>query len=187
MSDAIKTLGPLAPLVGSWEGAKGNDVAPSDDRGTETNSFRERICFQALSPVQNHEQILGALRYSTTAWRLGESDPFHEEVGYWLWDAARNELMRSFMVPRGVVILAGGTVEPQAKTFSLVAELGSPTYGICSNRFLHDEFRTVRYELVVRVDVNLFHYEEDTQLQIKGQKELFHHRDSNTLARIVAS
>jgi len=32
-------------------------------------------------------------------------------------------------------------------------------------------------------DDQSFSYEEDTQLQIKGRKDLFHHIDKNTLKR----
>ena len=89
------------------------------------------------------------------------------------------------MVPRGVMVIAGGTVEPAAREFHLAAEVGSETYGICSNLFLDREFKTVRYELKVTIhDANSFSYEEDTQLQIKGQSELFHHIDKNTLKRL---
>jgi hypothetical protein len=88
-------------------------------------------------------------------------------------------------VPRGVSVLAGGTAEPTAKSFALSAEVGAETYGICSNRFLDREFKTVRYELTVTVhDDQTFSYEEDTQLRIKGQTQLFHHRDKNRLKRV---
>lgn len=186
MTDEIlKNLGPLAHLAGIWEGDKGDDTAPSDDRGTETNKFRERITFEPMGPVNNHEQVLYGLRYATTAWRLGEDSPFHEELGYWLWDAKAKQVLRCFMVPRGVTVIAGGTVEPDAKSFELAAEAGSETYGICSNRFLDKEFKTVRYELKVTIhDDQSFSYKEDTQLQIKGQPDLFHHTDQNTLKRL---
>jgi hypothetical protein len=178
-------LGPLAALAGIWEGQKGDDIAPSDDRGTEQNKFRERITFEPISPVNNHEQTLHGLRYATTAWRIGEEAPFHEEVGYWLWDPKERQVLRCFIVPRGVTVIAGGTVEPNATSFELKADVGSETYGICSNRFLDREFKTVRYELKVTVhDANTFSYEEDTQLRIKGQEQLFHHRDKNTLKRV---
>lgn len=75
----IEKLGPLAPLAGIWEGDKGDDTAPADDRGTEVNKFRERMTFEPFGPVNNHEQELYGLRYRTTAWRLGAEDPFHEE------------------------------------------------------------------------------------------------------------
>src|SRR5262245_25156973 len=129
-------LGPLALLAGTWEGLKGLDVAPSDDRGTEQNKYRERITFTPIPPVQNHEQTLYGLRYATTAWRIGDNTAFHEELGYWLWDPQAKQVLRCFMVPRGVTILAGGTAEASAKGFSLSAKSGSPTYGICSNLFL---------------------------------------------------
>ncbi|MDR4484343.1 MAG: heme-binding beta-barrel domain-containing protein [Nitrospirales bacterium] len=52
--------------------------------------------------------MLYGLRYSTVAWPLIQEQPFHEEVGYWLWDAATQQVMRCFMVPRGVLVNAGG-------------------------------------------------------------------------------
>lgn len=183
--DLLARLGPLAALAGVWEGTKGEDIAPSDDRGTEENKFRERMTFDPFGPVRNHEQVLYGLWYATTAWRIGEDGPFHEELGYWLWDPADKQVLRCFMVPRGVTILAGGTAEPTATSFSLAADLGSPTYGICSNKFLDREFKTERYELTVTLlDRDRMRYEEDTQLRMPGRKDLFHHRDSNTLTRV---
>jgi hypothetical protein len=183
--DIIQKLGPLAPLAGVWEGEKGDDTAPDDDRTkTEINKFRERMTFEPMGPVNNHEQTLYGLRYATTAWRLGEENPFHEELGYWLWDANEKQVLRCFMVPRGVTVIAGGTVEPDAKSFQLSADVGSETYGICSNKFLDKEFKTVRYELQVTLhEDGSLSYEEDTQLKIKGQPNLFHHIDKNTLRR----
>ncbi|PIQ96592.1 MAG: FABP family protein [Nitrospinae bacterium CG11_big_fil_rev_8_21_14_0_20_56_8] len=186
MSDEILgNLGPLRKLAGIWEGDRGDDTAPSDDRGTETNKFRERITFDPMGPVNNHEQSLYGLRYATMAWRLGEPDPFHEEVGYWLWDGSQKQVFRCFIVPRGITVLAGGKVEPDAKSFRLTAEVGSDIYGICSNPFLDREFKTVRYELQVTIhDAQTFSYEEDTVIQIKNQPTLFHHVDKNTLKRV---
>ncbi len=181
----IRDLGPLAPLAGVWEGDKGDDTAPADDRGTEKNRYRERIVFEPLSPVQNHEQKLYGLRYSTTAWRIGEKDPFHEELGYWLWDPGEKQVLRCFLVPRGVAVLAGGTAEPGAKSFKLSADVGSATYGVLSNRFLDKEFKTVRYELSVTVHgEGSWSYEENTRLRIKGQRKPFDHIDKNTLKRV---
>jgi len=186
MDDDIKNLGPLATLAGVWEGDKGDDKAPDDDRTrVEHNLFRERMTFEPIGEVNNHEQTLYGLRYATMAWRIGADGPFHEEVGYWLWDADNKQVIRCFIVPRGNTVMAGGTAEPDAKSFELRAEVGSETYGICSNKFLAEEFRTVRFEVNITIhDQDSFSYDEDTVLQIKGQDELFHHRDSNTLQRV---
>jgi len=185
MSDpAVDHLGPLTPLAGTWEGAKGLDLAPAGDGEAET-PYRERIQFEPMGPVENGPQVLGALRYSTVAWPLSEDDPFHEEVGYWLWDPRAEQVMRCFMVPRGVTILAGGTVRADARAFSLRAEVGSETFGVLSNPFLDQAFKTVAYDLSVTVhDDGSFSYAEDTILKIPGRDDLFHHTDRNTLSRI---
>ena len=66
--DIIKNLGPLAPLAGTWEGDKGDDMAPDDDRTqTENNKYREQIIFEPMGPVNNHEQTLYGLHYALTA------------------------------------------------------------------------------------------------------------------------
>jgi hypothetical protein len=179
-------LGPLAGLEGIWEGDQGTDNAPDDDRvSVEVNRYRERMTFAATGLVENHEQQLYGLRYATTAWRIGADDPFHEELGYWLWDAEAKQVLRCFMIPRGVTVIAGGTAEPDATSFELAAEVGSQTYGICSNRFLDREFKTVRYQLrFERRDANTIHYWEDSVLELPVLKEPFHHTDENTLTRV---
>jgi len=183
--ELLKNLGPLAVLAGVWEGDKGADVSPDDDRGTEHNAFRERFTFEPIGLVANHEQKLYGLRYLRIAWRLGEENPFHQDTGYWLWDAAAKQVLRCFVVPRGITILAGGTVEPDASSFQIAADAGSDIYGICSNKFLDQEFKTVRYELTVTLHGrDSFSYKENTQLKMKGRSDLFHHTDANQVTRV---
>ena len=185
MGDWSENLGPLRNLAGIWEGGTGDDTAPSDDRGTEKNTYRERMTLEPFKPAENHEQKLTGLRYFTQAWRLGEADPFHDEFGYWIWDAQAKQLMKAIVIPRGMSVLAGGNVEPDAKRFKLSAAYGSKTFGICSNPFLDKEFQTLGFDLeMVFHDDGRFSYEQVTYIQIKGQKEVFEHRDKNTLTRV---
>lgn len=179
-------LGPLAALEGVWEGTQGADVSPDDDRTQiEKNAFRERLEFEATGLVENHDQSLYGLRYFRVAWRLGAEDPFHEQVGYWLWDAKAEQVMLSFVVPRGICVLAGGHVASASKSFRLEATLGSEVFGINSAPYLNEEFKTVGYHMDVRFDDDgSLSYEEDTVMRIKGQTELFHHTDRNTLQRV---
>jgi hypothetical protein len=84
-------------------------------------------------------------------------------------------------VLRGNSFIAGGTVELDAKEFDLAADVGSETYGICSNKFLNEEFKTVPFEMKIIIHSNdSFSYDQDTQLQIKGNPNLFQHTDKNT-------
>ncbi|GJL64560.1 MAG: FABP family protein [Nitrospirales bacterium] len=186
MTDAefIQNLGPLGPLAGTWKGEKGMDLAPSITEGQRKTPFREQMIFEPFGPVINGSQTLYALRYRTTAWPLNDINPFHEEVGYWLWDAVEKQVLRCFIVPRGMAINAGGTAEPEAKTFTMTAEVGTDIYGVLSNRYLDANAKTVRYDLTVTIHSReSFSYSEDTQLQINKQPEIFHHTDSNTLTR----
>jgi len=182
-ADILPDLGPLAPLAGVWEGDAGVDVAPGPSGPVETR-YREHLIFEPCGPVINGPQVLYGLRYSTTAWPLGEASPFHEETGYWLWDAQAEQVMRCFMVPRGVTILAGGTASADATELRMSAVCGSETFGILSNPFLAQAFKTVRYELTVNIlEDGSFSYSEDTQLDISQQNDIFHHTDRNILIK----
>jgi len=185
MSDEIvRNLGPLAALVGTWEGDQGVDVSRIHSEEKETK-YREKIVFEPLGPVKNGPQELYGLRYSMTAWRLGEEDGFHEELGYWLWDGDREQVLRCFMVPRGVLINAGGDAKINSKSFRLSAEVGSETYGILSNKYLDESYKTMKYVVDVTVhDDASFSYKEDTQLWIPVNEAIFHHTDENTLEKM---
>ena len=180
----INKLGPLASLSGIWEGDKGIDVSRVHGEIKETK-YREKVTFEPFGPVINGPQELYGLRYSMAAWRLGEEDAFHEEVGYWLWDAGNKQVLRCFMVPRGVLINAGGTAEEHSKKFRLSAEIGSETYGILSNQYLHESYKTMGYILdVVIQDDRTFSYKETTQLWIPVNNAIFDHTDENTLIKL---
>ncbi len=180
----ISKLGPLAALAGIWEGDQGIDVSRVQSQEIQTK-YRERVVFEALGPVRNGPQELYGLRYSMTAWRLGEDDAFHEELGYWLWDAGQQQVLRCFMVPRGVLINAGGDAQVDSSSFHLSAEVGSETYGILSNKYLDESHKTMQYNLDINMhDDGTFSYKEDTQLWIPVNKAIFHHTDQNRLSKV---
>lgn len=177
-------LGPLATLAGIWEGDQGIDVARTHSQVIES-PYKERIVLEPMGPVNNGPQELWGLRYKTNAWRLSTGAPFHEELGYWMWDAAAGEVIRTFMVPRAVSVMAGGHVQADAKSFRLEAELGSASYGILSNKFLADSYETKRYTCDIDIhEDGSFTYFEDTQLWIPVNQEIFHHTDTNTLSKV---
>jgi hypothetical protein len=181
--------GPLAFLIGKWSSKEwtGENRAPDPNREVENTKFKQEMIFEPIGEVENHEQILYGLRYSTKAWEEGAEDekPFHEEVGYWLWDEKNKQIMKSFNVPRGISVTAGGTADANSNIFEMAADVGSETYGICSNKFLDEEFKSIRYELKIeKINENSFRYDEDTLIKIKGQKDIFHHTEKNVLFKI---
>jgi hypothetical protein len=67
----------------------------------------------------------------------------------------------------------------------LAAEVGNEVFGICSGPFLDEQFKTIRYDIeLTMTDDGSFSYAQNTQLQIKGQSELFAHTDENTLRKV---
>ncbi|MCB0377893.1 MAG: FABP family protein [Bdellovibrionales bacterium] len=184
-----KEYGPLAYLVGRWQsqGWTGENRAPDEDRQVENTKFRQEMTFEPVGEIENHEQLLMALEYKTRAWEEGDEDnPFHQEVGYFLWDAANKQVMKTFVIPRGISVNTGGTAEADAKKFTLAAKVGSDTYGICSNIFLDEEFKSMGYEVTFeQVDSHTLSYYEDTLIKIKGQTDIFHHIEKNILKKQV--
>ena len=89
-------LGPLAPLVGVWEGDVGIDLSyhNADDETSHTSYF-ERASFKPIPVQENGDQTLWGLNYSMTAWRHGEEgqDPFHDEIGFLLWDKVNGQVI----------------------------------------------------------------------------------------------
>jgi len=181
---ANEEWGPLAGLIGTWEGDKGVDVSYHNEEGKigETPYF-ERTTFKPFGPVANGKQELYGLDYRTSAWRKGEEhlNPFHTEVGYWLWDAAAQTVIRCFMVPRGSVIIAGGQSEPGATEFTMDAKLGSTTYGVLSNEYLDKNAKTTSYDCTIKVTDDSFSYDETTVYEHYSSKEPIMHTDRNTM------
>ncbi len=182
--DTLSNLGPLAPLAGVWEG-EGLDTHPVAEGG-EDERYRERIDFEPIDPQPNGPQLLYGLRYHVHVDKLDEVLTFHDQVGYWLWEPATKTILQTLTIPRGQVAMATGTAEPDARRFTVKATLDSPTAGIVSAPFLHENFRTLEYTITVTVNADgTLGYEQDTVLQIAGRTEPFHHVDKNVLRRVA--
>jgi hypothetical protein len=182
-------LGPLAALAGTWEGADGVDIAFQNATGSSGETpFFERVVLNPFGPVDNGSQCLFGLDYRMAAWRKGEEagDPFHTEVGYWLWDAADGQVMRCFMVPRGSTLIAGGPAKADSTTLVMQAEVGSATYGILSNLYLDNAAKTVLYQVTIEVGDDTWSYDSTTTVELARMPgEPFLHTDRNTLRRVA--
>jgi hypothetical protein len=178
--------GPLEGLIGEWEAEGGLDSAFSHSRGEVlATPYLEKLTMKPFGPVDNGKQSLYGLDYKSAMWRGSEENPFHTEVGYWLWDAATGEVLRGFVVPRGITVLAGGTAAPDATTFTLAARAGDPQYSIGENRYLAEHASTLSYEVTVTVhDDASWSYDETTMLRMDEFAEPFPHTDHNRLRRV---
>lgn len=176
--------GPLAALAGEWEGNDGLDVAFHNAKGRVAETkYREKVWMVPFGPVDNGDQHLWGLDYRMEAFREGEASPFHTEIGYWLWDGDAGHVIRSFMVPRGSTILAGGRALATDVKFALEASVGSETWGILSNPYLAAKARTTKYTCTVSLEGGAFTYDSCTTYVHHVGGEIAH-TDRNTLRRV---
>ncbi|HUZ10811.1 MAG TPA: heme-binding beta-barrel domain-containing protein [Acidimicrobiales bacterium] len=177
--------GPLGALGGEWEGEGGLDTSFSHSQNKVLGTtYLEKCTLKPFGPVDNGDQHLYGLDYKSAMWRGNEENPFHTEVGYWLWDAATGEVVRGFVVPRGITVLAGGTAAADATEFTLKADKSAAQYDIGENRYLAKNASTLSYEVTVVVGDGTWSYDETTMLRMNEFDEPFAHTDHNTLHRV---
>lgn len=181
-------LGPLTPLVGEWEGDEGVDLSyHNQDDETSHTSYFERAVFTPIPIQENGQQVLWGLSYSMTAWRHGEEamDPFHDEIGFLLWDKAHGQVIRNVVFGRGIAILAGSDAGPRDRVLNFNATPGDPSYGILQNRYLMDRAETKAFisNFTFNED-GTFTYTSDLLLRLAATGTEMHHTDTNTLHRV---
>jgi hypothetical protein len=178
--------GPLQALAGEWESDQGGlDTAFSHSQSKVLGTpYLEKLTLKPFGPVDNGSQHLYGLDYKSAMWRGSEENPFHTEVGYWLYDGATGEVMRGFVVPRGITVLAGGTAAADATSFVLKAAKGDPLYTIGENQYLAKNASSLSYQVTITIGEDTWSYDETTMLQMTEFDEPFAHTDHNTLRRV---
>lgn len=184
-ADTLGNLGPLLAMAGVFEGRSGSDDHPVAE-GSETEAFTERYELQPIDFQTNGPQLFYGLRYHTHINSPTEIGTFHDQVGYWLWEPAAEQIVYTLSIPRGQALVAIGPASPDAREFELTATIGSETNGIASNPFLLRGFRTVSYRIAVSIGLDgSWSYESEAVLEIPGTDAPFHHIDRNTLHRVA--
>lgn len=178
--------GPLAGLIGLWKGDKGVDRAP-EPQGEERNLYYETLLFEACGDVDNaQEQVLAVVRYHQVVSRKSNDKVFHNESGYWSWDAKSGLLMQSLTIPRGFALLAGGRFEARADysgeiVLDVRAGENDPAWGITQSPFLREKARTTAFTHKIVLNGDSLSYSESTMLAIYGRE--YNHTDVNRLTR----
>ncbi|MFD1703372.1 FABP family protein [Methylopila henanensis] len=185
--DTLGHLGPLRRLAGVWRADKGVDVNPKAG-GPERKVFIEHVRMDPIDAQTNGPQLFYGLRYHIHINTPDEKITFHDQVGYWLWEPATGLILQSVTIPRGQALLASGRAGPDDMTISVSAKRGQTDYGICSNDFLEQAFRTDSYRLDITFhDDGSWSYLAASQLTVKGRDQPFDHHDANTLKRVSAA
>ena len=176
--------GPLTALIGTWQGDKGLDIAPGPE-GTENNPYYETIEYSACGNITNAEtQVLAALYYRQIVKRKSNDGVFHDQTGYWMWDVARQLIMHSLSIPRGVCVLAGGRYSgSKAPTGEVIIEVTAQAddvdWGIIQSPFMAGNARTTTFSQSIAVGNGKLSYTQTTMVDIYGNT--FEHTDKSEL------
>lgn len=182
-------LGPLTPLVGEWEGNAGVDLSyHNEDDVTSKTSYFEKAWFKPIPKQENGKQSMEGLTYQSVAWRHGEEamTPFHDEVGYLLWDKERGQVICAVVFGRGIAMLAGGDAGARDKEIHFKATPGDPSYGILQNKYLLERAELKSFESTFKFnDDGTFTHSSDIVLKLAAQGgQEMHHTDINTLHKV---
>lgn len=184
-----QALGPLTRLVGEWEGNVGVDLSyHNKDDETSKTSYFEKAWFKPIPTQENGKQSMEGLMYSSTAWRHGEEamNPFHDEIGYLLWDKANGQVIRSVAFGRGITIQAGADANPHDDEIHFKATPGDPCYGILQNKYLKERAEVMSFESLFKFnDDGTFTHSSDIVLRLVAMGNIeMHHTDINTLHKV---
>ncbi|HEU0256819.1 MAG TPA: heme-binding beta-barrel domain-containing protein [Microbacteriaceae bacterium] len=184
-----RRLGPLSWLVGEWEGDVGKDVSyhNKDDETTPTGYF-EKAWFRPIPVQENGRQSLEGLNYKMTAWRHGEEamDPFHDEVGYLLWEKATGQVLRTAVFGRGIAMIAGGDAGLYDEAFTMRATPGDANYGVLQNKYLSERAELRHFECAFTHNADgTVGYRQTLVLRLAALGGIdMEHTDQNTLRRV---
>ncbi|MEH6542674.1 MAG: heme-binding beta-barrel domain-containing protein [Porticoccaceae bacterium] len=178
--------GPLTELIGVWHGDKGHDVSPEPD-GIENSPYYETITFAAAGDVTNAEsQLLTALHYRQIVQRKSNDEIFHDQTGYWIWDAERGMVMHSLTIPRAVSVLAGGIFNGKENedgkiVLEVSASLDDKNWKIIQSPFMQENASTTKFDQTLIIGNGKLSYSQTMVLDIYGR--IFEHTDKNELLR----
>ncbi len=177
-------FGPLAKLVGTWQSvdAGGVDISPGQEGsdvgkgGPAVTPFYETMTFEvAADAVNASDQTLVALYYKQEVFRKSDDSKFHDQRGYFIYDAENQIVYNSFCVPRTTCVTAEGAA---GDTMTLVAS----GRGIAESNYMTENASTTSFTMNIQFDEETLTYTQSTGLDIYGNQ--FAHTDSSTLKKV---
>ena len=178
--------GPLFQLIGRWSGNKGLDVAPDAAANPDKSAYSDELIVTPSGPAENaEEQQLVSVKYHHLVRKKATGRIFHDQIGHWIYEASTGLIMHSLTIPRGVCILAGGSIrkDEQGTHFEVSANTDNKDFGILQSPFMKSKARTDSFNMTLTVNENSLSYVERMWLDIYGKK--FEHIDKSLLHKVL--
>ena len=174
--------GPLTKLIGKWTGEKGIDIAP-EEAGPETNEYYETMVFEGARDLDNAgEQDLVALQYHQKVFRKRDNKMILNQTGYWILDVNDQKVMNSFVIPRGLAIVAHGDYKTKDNQVTITVK-ASKKDDIAQSPFLKSKAKTKSFNQKLTFSDTILSYSQTTIIDIYGKE--FEHTESNFLIKVI--
>lgn len=176
--------GPLSLLIGQWAGESGEDISPEPE-GKEVNRYRESLTFEPIEALSNAEQQeFAVLQYRQKVHRIHDGKRIHDQTGYWGWNATSGQVMHSFVIPRGLAVVAVGQVITldDGYRFELSVQDDTKDGGILQSEFLQQQALTKAFSQSLIITEKTLSYQQTSSLTIYGRD--FEHSDENKLQAV---
>jgi hypothetical protein len=155
------TLGPIAFFEGTWESADG-----------------EKIIYKKVDPIENNDQWIYGLEYQVSG--------TYDEIGHYYYEPATRKITKSITLLNSVSILAGATVKPTEKEFTLEAWKGASLFEIDIKPDDEDrnEFILLSYKFDCKrnTDGTLSYFQHIEYIK-HDNSEILHQKKENILKR----
>ena len=153
------TLGPIAYLEGTWESADG-----------------ENIIYTKTDPIENNNQWIYGLEYFVSG--------TYDERGHYYYEPATRKITKSITLLDSVSILAGATVKPIEKKFTLEAWKGSSLFEIDIKPNDVNKFVILHYKFdCSHNEDGTLSYAQHIEYKKTDSSEILHQKKENTLKK----
>jgi len=113
--------------------------------------------------------------YKQEVFKKSTGNKFHDQRGYFIYDAKNKTVYNSFCVPRATCVVA------QGKAGSKMT-LTAPVNGVAESSYMTKNAKTVGFTMNIEISDNKLSYSQVTNLEIYGKP--FGHTDSGTLIKV---
>ena len=80
--------------------------------------------------------------------RIDLQGPFHDEIGFLLWDKKNEQVLRTVVFGRGIAIQAGATAKARDKMIHFKAMPGDRSYGILQYMYVMERAQLMSFTSV---------------------------------------
>ena len=145
--------------------------------GPAVEAYFKTMTFEVVADATNaSDQYLTAVYYKQEVFKESTGAKFHDQRGYFIYDAKNKTVYNSFCVPRATCVVAQDNAGSKMT-------LTAPANGVAQSSYMNKNAKTVGFTMNLEISDNKLSYSQVTNLEIYGKP--FGHTDSGTLIRVA--